>query len=202
MIQSWRAYSALASDPAFFEQIEALANCISNPDLVMTPVQRAGLTRRLQRELPDLEFQPDFGAIAKIQAAFRARDIVLSVYEACEINRLFFVHQRGSGNMASLAKYWQALGAYAQQRKNDLEFMAIAGALAIDTEFRFDFASNHATLSSIGFPVSPAEEEVIRGLVQNNGQADLAARAFRDDSWSGSCLTIARPYPGWVTFNV
>jgi hypothetical protein len=193
--------SAVASDKALFDQVQCLAKVVERPELRMPKEVFEQLPPALQRELPTLDFQPDFEAIGKIQALLRRAGIDVSVYETCELNRLFADNPK-VGNMDALVEYWNALGTFTEGRTGNQDFMALIGAMAMDKEFRFDFTENNAPLSDIGFHVTPEDEQKLRELLAHDGTADLRARAFRDDSWSGQCEQIAKPYDGWVHFNV
>jgi hypothetical protein len=193
--------SAVASDKDLFNQVQSLAKVVERPEFRIPDEVFQQLPEAVQREMPSIVFQPDFEAIGKIQALLRRAGLDVSVYETCELNRLF-VDNPTVGNMDALVEYWNALGDFTAGRTGNQEFMALIGAMAMDKEFRFDFTENQKPLTDIGFHVSEEDEVKLRELLAHDGTADLRARAFRDDSWSGQCEQIAKPYAGWVHFNV
>ncbi len=202
MEQFWRALSAVASDKAFFDEIAAIAKCVSKPELAVSPEVRATLPTAVQQQFPDLSIQPYFPAIKEMKEKFKySKDINLSIYETCEINRLF-VENPTRGNMDALVDYWNALGDFTGGKTDNPKFMAIIGAMAIDSSARFDFADGNAPISKFGMTLSPGDENDLRQLLASQGAADVRARRFRDESWSGSCGEIADTYDGWIHFNV
>jgi hypothetical protein len=196
----------IARDQQFSDQLQEVSAFVDRVDLEMPADLLAQLAQQkpeLKKALPSFRQQPDFGSVMQIMELFRARGVTMSVYEGCEINRWLYEDRERNppGGMRNLQAYWNALGPFAMARADDAEFQALAGALAVDQHFRFDFVQGGAGLNEINFNLSPTDEQELRNLLQTGGEADLAANRFEMDSWSGSCLQIARPYPGWVHFN-
>lgn len=202
MEQFWRALSAVASDHDFFDEIAKIAKCVVKEELAVPPAIRDTLPPAVKQQFPDLSIQPDFVAIRKMKQTFKlGKDINLSIYETCEINRLFYTNPTRK-NMDALVEYWNALGTFTHGKTTDPNFMAIIGAMAIDSAARFDFAEGVAPLAKFGMALSANDEVALRQFLATNGAADVRARRFRDESWSGSCGEIADPYDGWIHFNV
>jgi len=197
----WRAMSAVASDKDLFEKVQSLAKVVQRPEFEIPQDVFQQLPAAVQRELPTFVEQPDFEALAQIQALLRRAGIDVSVYETAELNRLFVINTTAK-NMDALVEYWNALGDFTEGRTGNQDFMALIGAMAMDKQFRYNFTEENASLADIGFHVTADDEQKLRELLALDGTADLRARAFRDDSWSGQCGQIAQAYEGWVHFNV
>ncbi|MDX2151698.1 MAG: hypothetical protein SFV54_13250 [Bryobacteraceae bacterium] len=198
----WRALTLIAKDPVLREQITGVANCIAREDLIIPPAVRAQLPPQVNSTYPSLSPQPDFAAVDSITQAFFQRGVPLGLYEACEINRWLFENKtRRDGQMSHIREFWNQLAPFHTAHGDNADFQALAGILAIDTEFRFDFANNNASVSQIGFTLSPAEEQQLRGILANGGIADQAARLLTSDSWPTSCVPVAKHWPGWVHLN-
>jgi hypothetical protein len=189
----WHALALLASDDKLRDRVKAASDIEIREDQPTEPV--------------DLQPQPTFQALQKIDDLFRDKKLYLSAYELGEINR-WVRYRRG---VEPVAEMWEKL----ELQKLKLQdppspgLMAAIGAMAIDSELRFrawyEQSTGASKASSIlqdhGFVLLPGEEAVLTKL-QPGGPADNLCKKFFLDIWGGyPCTSLATIYPGWVHSN-
>ena len=196
----WRALAVMAAEPPVLEQVRAVADVEERAELV--DEVRIGVdpanpeTLRLRR-------QPNPVILAKIARIFRPYGIHLAAYELAELNRWVFEDKTDHGGeaMRHLREYWQGLGELAEARKNNPEFMAAVGALALDSALRNEIRTG-STLSDQGFTLQSEEVAELKSRLAIGTVADAAAARWFSFSWSGSaCGSVTMAYPSWIHTN-
>ena len=191
----------IAQDAKLCADVQQIAASVRHDELEVSAAALSVLPPKVASVLPSLRDQPDFKAVEQIIDIFRGRGVDLSVYEGCEVNRwLFQDRDEKGGGMKDLKEYWQGLKDLGNKGKGNPDFEAMAGALAIDGRFRFDFADGRVNAKQIGITLDAAEENKLRELTRTGTQADIAAKRFAS-FWSGSCIEIAKLYDGWFHIN-
>jgi hypothetical protein len=189
----WHALSLLAKDDDFRASVKAASDVEIREDQPTEPV--------------DLQPQPTFQALQKIDDLFRARNLYLSAYELGEINR-WVRYRKG---VEPVAEIWKILDIGKKVPNPSDDFMAAIGAMAIDSEFRSRAsyeqaaqqrqANGRTILENHGFKLTDEEKAVLTEL-RPGGKADNLCKQFFLDIWSGSpCTSLAIVYPGWVHSN-
>jgi hypothetical protein len=190
----WHALALLAKNEAFRAEVKEASDVETRED-----------------QPNNLQAQPTFQALQRLDHLFTGQQLYLSAYELAEINRWV----RNDAGMGQIAEFWKALGV--ESKVKDCPsggFMAAIGAMAIDAELRFrawyekaipqspDKLPNGKTiLENHGFTLTRDETTVLAEL-NPGGKADNLCKEWFRSTWSGSpCTSLATAYPGWVHSN-
>jgi hypothetical protein len=192
----WKALAMVALDTTLRNTVAGAVEFDSRPDLA------AGLGQRPDLQALRLQNQPNLVALRDIDAAFRARGLVLPVYAIAELNR-WFVDGKAEF-IAALEELKNAVSgsAAAAGIAPSPGFLESIGALVSDPVLRDRFQKNETTLEGNGFNIAPAEAAALKSDFKTGLAADTAAAKIRSLGWSGvPCFSTLFAYSGMIHFN-